>query len=408
MSRKVPHRLAPKTIRFGKRTLSRPTLFASYRLGDYPTSGLKCLPWDVTRTEALLINAYDLLRPKYRSLLSDVWLPCEALRSGTRPVMVDSGAYYFVKHNKIDVNPEEILAVQQRSRADVAVALDHPFPPSATDKAKRIDTTIKNTEIALRCLSTQDNPVDFLPVLHGHTRQSIRGCIKRIEGLYEKYSLGEITRVGIGSVAPLAQGGNSKLAVDVIHSVRTQLPDCHVHCFSMGSALLMLLAFYCGADTVDSQTWIVSAGFKYAQLPGHHVMRMGAREYKSEEKFAYARRQFSSRLRRLVDEEGFYGRDWITGETLALDSDADCDEYVTSLIDVVSNENVHNRACHNLWVYNFEVQKARDAIEADRFDSFVSSRLADTKYVGALEYARSKKQRQVVVATDSLLGSKSP
>lgn len=62
-----------------------------------------------------------------------------------------------------------------------------------------------------------------------------------------------------------------------------------------------------------------------------------------------------------------------------------------SLVDVSSNENIHNRGCHNLWVYNFEAQQARNAIISGNFDSFVEQRLANTRYYNAFSAAKMLK-----------------
>jgi tRNA-guanine family transglycosylase len=381
-----------ETIKFGKHTLRVPTLFASYRLGDYPGAGLRFLPWDVTETEALLINAYDFMRPKFQPVINNGWLPAKDLRFFDKPILIDSGAYYFLKHEKVDtVTPKGILEIELKSCADVGVVLDHPFLPDATDKAKRIGTTIKNTETMLKALTQQRTTMELMPVVHGHTPQAVRGCLKRIRRLVETYGSDDLTRIGIGSLAPLAQHGNVQLAIKVIRTVRKELPEAHIHCFSLGSALLMLLAFYSGADTVDSQSWILSAAFKLAQLPGHYVVRMARREYKTGKDFKESMDRFAERLRRLADEEGFFAKDWENGETLDLRSKSVVVQYVQSLVDVKSNENLHNRACHNLWVYNFEVRQARKALLEDRFEQFIETRLVNTRYRKAIEYAKAKR-----------------
>jgi queuine/archaeosine tRNA-ribosyltransferase len=157
-----------KVISFGKHKLCAPALFASYRLGDCPWAGLRFLPWDMTETEALLINAYDFTRPKFRSILNDGWHPATHLHFANKPILIDSGAYYFLKNTRMEgITPETILEIELRSQADVGVVLDHPFPPDATDKAKRIDTTIRNTEAMLKLLGKQKAAMELMPVVHG-------------------------------------------------------------------------------------------------------------------------------------------------------------------------------------------------------------------------------------------------
>ena len=141
-----------RTRKMPTEELAVPTLFASYRLGDHPSAGLRFLPWEITETEALLINAYDFTRPKYASLINNGWRPDSHLAFRDKPILIDSRAYYFRKHDNVAVALENVLDVELKSCADVGVVLDRPFPPDATDKAKRIDTTIKNTGTMLRAL----------------------------------------------------------------------------------------------------------------------------------------------------------------------------------------------------------------------------------------------------------------
>jgi queuine/archaeosine tRNA-ribosyltransferase len=342
----------------------------------------------MTRTEALLINAYDFTRRKYRHQLADGWSPAVNLNFEGKPIVIDSGAYYFMKKSNISITPSEVLDIELRSHADVGVALDHPFPPDAEDKAKRIATTIRNTEIMAREISGRSQTMPLMPVIHGHTSAQIRKCINQLRSIADRYHTPLLDHVGIGSLAPLAQRGDAKLAVDIIHTVRQALPRSQIHCFSMGSALLMHLAFYSGADSVDSQTWMVSAGFKLAQLPGHYVMRMAKREYKGEEHFRKAMAQFRQRLAILADQEGFTTKNWLNGHRIDLTQAAARRLYVKNLIDLKNNEHVHNRACHNLWSFNFEVRQYRKAKREGLLEDFLQSRLADTRYGTAFQHAR--------------------
>ncbi|MCS6923798.1 MAG: tRNA-guanine transglycosylase [Fimbriimonadales bacterium] len=374
----------PRETRFGTHRLRPPLLFASYRLGDVPGAGLRCFPWDITEVEALLINAYDFTRPKFRRLLETGWNLQAHLQSGGRPVMIDSGAYYFIRKARMDITPESILQIQSVSGADVAVVLDHPFPPEATDRAERIQRTLANTERAFAYRKETALTMPLMPVVHGATEEELRHCVASILRLAEQHGV-ELQCVGVGSLAPLARRGNGRDAVRVISTVRRLLPpEIHLHCFSMGSALNMLLAFAAGADSVDSQSWVVSAGLKLAQLPGHYVWRAAPREYPSAEAFHEARDRFAEHLWRLVNDEGFSVRNWDTGEPLPLSSLKACRAYAEQLIDPQGNQQVHWRACHNLWTYAYEARRVREAIHADQLEPLLYARLRGTRYYNAL------------------------
>src|SRR5260370_952285 len=67
--------VAGRQISFRPYVLRPPVLFAGYRMGDMPTAGLRAFPWDITETKALLNNAYDFPRPKYRAAINNGWNP---------------------------------------------------------------------------------------------------------------------------------------------------------------------------------------------------------------------------------------------------------------------------------------------------------------------------------------------
>ncbi|MFB3918344.1 MAG: hypothetical protein ACE14M_16560 [Terriglobales bacterium] len=380
----------PDGITFGPYTLHPPVLFAGYRMGDVPTAGLRTFPWEITETKALLINAYDFTKPKYNVIIQNGWAPSRDLRFPDKPVLIDSGAYYFLKHNEVAVNPAEILQIEIRSKAQVGVVLDHPFLPEARDKSQRIARTLKHTAEMFKAASEVERPFELMPVLHGHSRKALTECLKKLQHLSWKHRGQSVKRVGIGSVAPLAQRGDARRATEIIATVRELLPEAHIHCFSMGSPLLMLLAVYAGADTVDSQTWIVSAAFKYGQIPGSYAVRLARRDYSTYSQFRTAIRRFARKLWGLHDSERFYVKDWLTGHQIALESPSVCEDYARTLIDLKSNENIHSRACHNLWVYNYELARYRAAVENGTLETFLRDRVSGTRYERTFQWLQKK------------------
>ena len=53
-------------------SLETPNLFASYRIYDYPRAGLRCHPWKMTDTQAILLNAFDLGQAATKAIHIDV------------------------------------------------------------------------------------------------------------------------------------------------------------------------------------------------------------------------------------------------------------------------------------------------------------------------------------------------
>lgn len=391
----------PRTVGFGAVQLETPALFTSYRIRDYPRAGLRCHPWKMTGTQALLLNAFDLLANKRTRMFTDEVRKCKGkLHEYVEfdgPLMLDSGAFNFLQHQEISITPADVLDIGLELRANVSVVLDHPFPPSATpDEIRaRWASTRDNTRVMVEALARYngDKPGGFrlIPVLHGHDIGTLKCALDDVTSILGH----EPEVVGIGSLALLAKNGNTRKAIDVILEVRRLLPKAHIHCFSMGSALLMLFAFYCEANTVDSQTWIMSAAFKQVQLPGFHLTRLSPREAERDPvKYERTRRAFAKHLLRLIQDEGFAVKDWdpgggdwpITDEREAL-------AYLDYLEDQDGINHVHHRACHNLYAFNFEAGRVRQAMATGTLETFIQGRMKSTVYRRRFEYAVRKKSQ---------------
>ncbi|MGA9767853.1 MAG: tRNA-guanine transglycosylase [Blastocatellia bacterium] len=382
---------------FGKHILPTPAVFASYRIADFPRAGLRFHPWEITQTKAVLLNAYDLIaNTRTRKYTNEIRERKQTLGEHIEfhgPVMLDSGAYNFLQHEVITIKPNDVLDIALEFNANVCVVLDHPFPPhaSADEIAVRLKHTQTNTRAMFERLKqkkqTAEN-IQLMPVLHGHDAKTLERSLRNIRSTIGQ----DPSIVGIGSLAPLAQNGSKRTVVDIIRTVRELLPEAHIHCFSMGSALLMLLAFYCGADTVDSQTWIMSAAFKQVQLPGCYLTRLSQKEAQINPKYKLLRLRFAQQLTYLCTNEDFTVRNWDTGEIWRISSEREALKYLDFLIDRDGVNHVHRRACHNLYAFNFEARKVRQIMSCSRLEleEFIFSRLHSTLYRQVFEYAMMK------------------
>ena len=374
--------------------LELPNLFASYRIGDYPRAGLLYYPWEMTDTQAILLNAFDLLANKrtrmFTSEIRETEGKLHEYVGFDGPLMLDSGAFNFQKCAEISINPLDVLSIGIELGADMSVVLDHPFMPKSecTEINARWANTVANTRSMFEKLKCWDgnlpNGFRLIPVLHGHDASTLRRAFNDIVKIWGK----DPPIVGIGSLAPLARNGSKHTVIDVILTVRQLLPNAHIHCFSLGSALLMLFAFYCGADTVDSQTWIISAAFKYVQLPGFHLTRFSCREAKKDPiKYEGTRSTFAQHLLRLIQEEKFAVKNWDTGEKWSISNEKDALAYIDHLEDRDGINHIHRRACHNLYTFNFEASRVRQEKKAGKLETFIDSRMKNTVYRKAFEYA---------------------
>ncbi len=382
----------------GDKPLDTPALVVSYRIGDYPRAGLRNYPWKMTDTKALLLNAFDLLANKRTKMFAQHIQQCEGkiheYVKFNGPIILDSGAFNFLQHQEISITPVDVLNIGLETDTDVLVVLDHPFPPNATldEILIRLARTQSNTQTMFNILTMHDGNIrdgfKLMPVLHGHNIETLKRSLDNIVSVIGD----EPDIVGIGSLAPLAKNGNIRKAVDVILYVRQMLPNAHIHVFSMGSALLMLFAFYCGADTVDSQTWIMTAAFKQVQLPGFHQTRFSKREAEDyPTKYQQTRYAFVQQLLKLIKEEGFIIRDWDTGDRWFIANENEALAYLDYLEDNEGINHIHRRACHNLYSFNFEADRMCQVIQAGEVETFIQGRMKSTIYRQAFEYAVSKK-----------------
>jgi hypothetical protein len=351
---------------------------ASYRIGDFPNAGLKRLPWTVAPCDGVLINAYDFLknhrtRKASKKLLeSDPALESLAIRGD---VILDSGAYYFVRSNDTNIDPAEIVNLAVKLRVPYVVTLDHPFPPGVSMREihARIRTTARNTETMERSLkeSCEAGGPCLIPALHGHDEATLIRSHKS----QKKFWSDQTTTVGLGSLALLAQTGAIRQAARSILLARDILEGKHMHVFSVGSPLLMHFAFACGADSVDSQSWMMSAAFKQAQLPGMAQIRLSYQE-RDKDKLRYETRRaaFETQLLKLHKEECLMVKDWVTGTPIDLRDSKDAAAYTDTLEDSNGVNRIHNRACHNLAMATFESRRASAAAAQGKLVAFISLR----------------------------------
>ena len=388
---------ATRTSVFSRVPLETPNLFASYRIGDYPHAGLLHPPWEMTGTQAVLVNAFDLLANyRTRRFTSEIREAENTLREYIHfdgPLMLDSGGFNFQKQDEISIASLDVLDIGIEFAVDVSVILDHPFLPTATpeEREDRWENTITNTKEMFEKLKDSDLPDYFqlMPVLHGHEPDTLEKSLDRIVKIWGE----EPAIVGIGSLAPLALNGSKHTVIDIISTVRQLLPNAHIHCFSLGSVLLMLFAFYCGADTVDSQSWIISAAFKNVQLPGFPWTRFASREKeKDPDKYEEKRSAFADRLLELKNKEGFVVKDW-DKENEENDWDIHDKDDALSYLDYLEHQegerNLHRRACHNLYAFNFEAKRVRQEMKKgmSALENFIKGRMKSPVYQKAFAYA---------------------
>jgi len=225
-----------------------------------------------------------------------------------------------------------------------------------------------------KALSKKHDRFKLLPVIQGYDVRLLDYFIDRLKYIMKKYNGGSFDYIGIGGLVPLSQKCDERI-VNVITYIRRKFPDAYIHCFSLGSPLMMLVAFYCGADSVDTQGWIKSAAFRAINLPGMGSVKLRLRDKRERPKlFEENYKKLESHLEYLELNEGFK-------PLYPLDN----------LIDTPDERRTHNRALHNLYVYVYEARKAREAIKGGHFEEFLEERFSKSKRLQRL----FKKAREI-------------
>ena len=133
------------------------------------------------------------------------------------------------------------------------------------------------------------------------------------------------------------------------------------------------------------------------QLPGFPWTRFSARErckreVKDPGKYEGKRNAFADRLLELIDEEGFAVKDWDKKQNWDIRNKSDALSYLDYLEHQEGEKDIHRRACHNLYAFNFEASRVRkkkkDSLTA--LETFIEGRMKSPVYKKAFEYAIEK------------------
>ena len=161
------------------------------------------------------------------------------------PIMLDSGAFNFLKHAEISIDPQDVLTIGTKLGADISVVLDHPLNPKSDqdEQTTRWSSTVANTRSMFEALTQRrDNMSDdfrLMPVLHGYNAETLK---RSLDDIFEIWGRAPDI-VGIGSLAPLALNGSKRTVIDIILAVRRLLPDAHIHCFFTGFSSTHVIRF---------------------------------------------------------------------------------------------------------------------------------------------------------------------
>ena len=237
---------------------------------------------------AALFNAYFLIHRKR---------PPEPLhrRFGRLHAFVDSGGYLFTHdprrqlagaHRRTAVqtnggtpstlpDPEPVLRLQERLRADVAFTLDYPlerehhYAPQRFSKVIRWRAEVSAANAASAYALRRDRRMLLFPVVHGPTPRHLRRFLLRLAHHLRNFcniDVGDVDGFAIGSLVPISR--DLVRVATLIRSLRQMIPeDKPLHIFGVTGPYTLPLLVWAGADTMDAKTFIIAAAKRLYYLP---------------------------------------------------------------------------------------------------------------------------------------------
>jgi 7-cyano-7-deazaguanine tRNA-ribosyltransferase len=336
-----------------------PTLWFSQEAGRTPE------PWKYFQLDGVLLNAYSILqKPSISNKMK---------RNGVHdylnfygPVMMDSGGFLFMKKTAMRMRAQTISDLYEATKPNFGVVLDHPLTLGLTGrevKGRQL-LTLRNTR---RMISGKKNSnPELIPVIHGHTIESVRWFIRRLN------AIGEFRLYGLGSLVPSvfnARGvGGIHNVIRIVSYVRKALPGKKIHVFGVGSAITMHLMFAAGADSLDSSSWRSKAAYGIIQLPGIGDRYITGRAGKATGKKYLNLSRIEKKLLE-VCKCPVCRREGLTG----------------------LRHSFKMRALHNAWVLQKEVERARKLLATDEYEDYADEVVGKSRFSNALDLAKMLK-----------------
>jgi len=230
--------------------LETPAFFPVYHINKRGSGSCPKYWNEIPELKTMLVNANGIKESeKFKRILNNGLAEHFHFR-GT--FFVDSGGLQC-RINNIDLNPLEILKIQERLGADIASTLDMPIlvKDNITENlhSEYVKKTIQNALICLKNRERED--MRLYAVIHGN---DLRVMTNMIDYLKRK---GDFDGFAIGGL--IFKRSNFRELIDLIIAIRKRVGEKPIHVFGLGGPLMIPLLTYLGADTFDSSSFL-SAG----------------------------------------------------------------------------------------------------------------------------------------------------
>lgn len=177
-------------------------------------------------------------------------------------VFMDSGGFSTLRQ-KIHLNPEKIIEVQERAKANVAFAFDYPIDMKCMSEWEICKLRWKNKDLARVFLkSAKDSEMTLYAVIHAIDGEDARDELEKYESL--EISGRSFDGYGIGSL--VKRKNNHKNIYEIVKAVResTKKP---IHVFGISSLRLIYAFAKLNVTSFDSYTFLRAAMYRELILP---------------------------------------------------------------------------------------------------------------------------------------------
>jgi queuine tRNA-ribosyltransferase len=214
--------------------------------------------------QIILANTYHLyLRPGHQRIERLGGL--HRFMAWQRPILTDSGGYQVVSLGELRAvdddgvtfrshldgsihrfTPEHAIAVQQALGSDIAVCLDQPVPPHASDRRTVAEATLRTHAWAERCLEAHDRPDQALfGIIQGGLEADLRAESTRFIARLP------FDGICIGGLAGDETADQRRAALDAVVPLLADDPRPR-YLMGLGSPADLLDAVDAGVDMFDS------------------------------------------------------------------------------------------------------------------------------------------------------------
>lgn len=329
-------------------------------------------PWLHIPDCSIMTNAYDILQNgrleqkiRKKGIHQELGLKNEVCA-------MDSGGFQFISRGEGEIiDPLEVIDLQNNSNTDIAVCLDYPILGNFSDsKAKLLtEKSLENIKLAKEHIK---NKIEVMPVLHGNTPEEINDFYLKI------LEIDDFKIWGIGGLVPqMRQSSTSSHKryfniIDRVIDARIELNKTNenslLHIFGVGSPLAGLIFLLCGADSIESISWIMNA--KYFLV---YQDKIGARKVSKKTTMCTTSVKWEE-----------YNCNCPVCTNLELYE-------IEKKMKMNGNEGFKNRAMHNAYVYKHILDEAKEAINDNRLYDLCKEKLGKHRFFkGILRYATKK------------------